>query len=421
MLFEKHQFFGADAGGKPDSVQSSDVEVPGRTPTENDPDSSLAFNLVEKAEALDKERRLVEFSHSTLENRTLVDLTVVLARLPLVEEFSSSQRTQISRNAEGVGAMRLGQAKNNVLVLCQIPVSVLDRQFEMRLADALKQRPTHDSHEGFCSERRAASCLQLDLSCVICLVAGLAERYQVVGRVTARLAALKMMHIEERILGSTSTVPADMTVSEKNVLAHVPESELVALLIIRAFDFGILDLLNVEGCGFNHDFGDRKHSANRFNARYVRLNAVLHGRRKPALVLGSNAVVEAWCAVARLAIAPCTSECQTISQKSLDVLSKLDFGREDFLLFRRGGNANVFGACIDAKRHFLLRLARGDGQTDRERRASQDDGLARFQHVSRLCRRTRHQRLAAHVQNKYFQSISFADTRRLRLLGPKAG
>ena len=28
---------------------------------------------------------------------------------------------------------------------------------------------------------------------------------------------------------------------------------------------------------------------------------------------------------------------------------------------------------------------------------------------------------AAHVQNEYFQSFSFADTRRLRLLGPKAG
>ena len=170
------------------------------------------------------------------------------------------------------------------------------------------------------------------------------------------------MHVEDQILGSASTVPADMTVSEKNVLSHVPEPKLVALLIARALDFGILDLLNVEGCGFNHDLGDRKHSANRFNARDVRLNAILHGRCKPSLVLRSNAIVEAWFAVARLAIAPCASESQTVGKKSRDVLSKLDFGREDLLLFRRSGNADILGACIDAQRHVLLRLACGDGQ-----------------------------------------------------------
>ena len=56
-------------------------------------------------------------------------LSVVLSRLLLEEEISSSQRFQISRNAEGVGAMRLGQAKSNALVLRQIAVGVLDRQF----------------------------------------------------------------------------------------------------------------------------------------------------------------------------------------------------------------------------------------------------------------------------------------------------
>ena len=215
------------------------------------------------------------------------------ARLALEEEVTSSQRIQISGNAEGVGAMRLGQGKSYAIVLRQIAVGVFDRQFRMCPANAVKQRPTHDAHEGFSPERRAASCLQLDLSCVICLVACLAERDQVVWRITACLAALKMMHVEDRILGSTSTVLADMTVSEKNVLAHVPESKLVALLVARSFDFGILDLLNVEGCGFNHDLGDWQHAANRFNARDVRLNAVLHGRRKPTLVLRSNAIVEA--------------------------------------------------------------------------------------------------------------------------------
>ena len=116
-------------------------------------------------------------------------------------------------------------------------------------------------------------------------MACLAQRDQVVWRISARFTTLKMMHVEDRILGSASTVLTDMTVSEKNVLAHVPESKLVALLIARPFDFGIPDLLNVEGCGFNHDLGDGKQSADRLDARNVRLDTVLHGRRKPSLVL----------------------------------------------------------------------------------------------------------------------------------------
>ena len=181
--------------------------------------------------------------------------------------------------------MRLGQAKSNALVLRQIAVGILDRQTGMRLAHAVQQCPTHDAHEGFRPERLTALDLQLDLSCVISLVACLAQRDQVVWRISARFTTLKMMHVEDRILGSASTVLTDMTVSEKNVLAHVPESKLVALLIARPFDFGIPDLLNVEGCGFNHDLGDGKQSADRLDARNVRLDTVLHGRRKPSLVL----------------------------------------------------------------------------------------------------------------------------------------
>ena len=216
-------------------------------------------------------------------------LSVVLSRLLLEEEISSSQRFQISRNAEGVGAMRLGQAKSNALVLRQIAVGVLDRQFRVRLAYAVKQRPAHDAHEGFRPERLTALDLQLDLqldlSCVISLVACLAQRDQVVGRITARFPTLKMMHVEDPVPRTTMTVLANMTVSEKNVLAHVPESKLVALLIVRAFNSRILDLLNVERSRLNHDLGDGKQSADRIDARHVRLNAVFNGRRKPSLVL----------------------------------------------------------------------------------------------------------------------------------------
>ena len=235
-------------------------------------------------------------------------MSVVLSRLLLEEEISSSQRFQISRNAEGVGAMRLGQAKSNALVLRQIAVGVLDRQTGMRLAHAVQQCPTHDAHEGFRPERMTALDLQLDLSCVISLVACLAQRDQVVWRITARFPTLKMMHVEDLVPRTTMTVLANMTVSEKNVLAHVPESKLVALLIARPFDFGIPDLLNVEGCGFNHDLGDGKQSADRIDARHVRLNAVFNGRCKPSLVFRSDTVQKARRTVARLAMTSITTQ-----------------------------------------------------------------------------------------------------------------
>ena len=137
-LLNKHQFFETDAGRKSNSVQRSDVKGTRRTASENDPDSSFALHFVEKAEALDKVWHLVEFSNPSLENRTLMDLTVVLSRLLLEEEISSSKRIQISRNTEGVGAMRLGQAMDNALVLRQIAVGVLDRQFGVRPTNAVK-------------------------------------------------------------------------------------------------------------------------------------------------------------------------------------------------------------------------------------------------------------------------------------------
>ena len=56
---------------------------------------------------------------------------------------------------------------------------------------------------------------------VISLVACLAQRDQVVWRITARFPTLKMMHVEDLVPRTTMTVLANMTVSEKNVLAHV--------------------------------------------------------------------------------------------------------------------------------------------------------------------------------------------------------
>ena len=106
----------------------------------------------------------------------------------------------------------------------------------------------------------------------------------------------------------TVTVLANVTVPKENVFTHVPKAGLIALLIVRAFNRRILDLLNVERCRLNHDLGDGKQSADRIDVRHVRLNAVFNGRCKPALVFRSDTVQKARRTVARLAMTSITTQ-----------------------------------------------------------------------------------------------------------------
>ena len=154
-----------------------------------------------------------------------MNLTVVLAHLSLMEADASSYGLEVPRDAVCIDAMRLGESQSDARVLRQIAVGVLNRQTRMRLAHAIEQCPTHDAHEGFRPERLSALDLQLDLPCVTGLVAGLAERNQVVGRIAAGLAAFEVVHVEDLVLRITVTVLANVTVSKENVFTHVPEPQ----------------------------------------------------------------------------------------------------------------------------------------------------------------------------------------------------
>ena len=182
-----------------------------------------------------------------------MNLTVVLAHLSLMEADASSYGLEVPRDAVCIDAMRLGESQSDARVLRQIAVGVLNRQAGMRLAHAIEQCPTHDVHEGFRSERMSALDLQLDLPCVTGLVADLAERDQIVGGIAADLTAFEVVHVEDLVLRMTVTVLAKVTVSKDNVFKHVPKAEQIALLIVRAFNSRIFDLLNVERCRLNHD------------------------------------------------------------------------------------------------------------------------------------------------------------------------
>ena len=110
------------------------------------------------------------------------------------------------------------------------------------------------------------------------------------------------MNIEYRIFQSAVTMLTNVPISEKNILADVPEAELLALLVLFPCNVWILQQLHVEGSRFHGDLRDRQQSKNRFYARQVRVDSVFNRRSKPAFALGAETVVEPRRAVARFAV-----------------------------------------------------------------------------------------------------------------------
>ena len=162
--------------------------------------------------------------------------------------------------------------------------------------------PAHNSHEGFRTERFPSLGLQRDIAAVKCLMARLTKRNQVAGRIAARASAFQMMNIKHRVFRSAVTMLTNVSVSEKNILADVPEAELLALWVLFPCNVGILQQLHVEGSRFHADLRDRQQSKNRFYARQVRVDSVFNRRSKPAFALGAETVVESRRAVARFAV-----------------------------------------------------------------------------------------------------------------------
>ena len=126
--------------------------------------------------------------------------------------------------------------------------------------------PAHNSHEGFRTERFPSLGLQRDIAAVKCLMARLTKRNQVAGRISAGTSAFQVMNIEHRIFRPAVTMLTNVSVSEKNILADVPEAELFALLVLFPRNVRILQQLSVERRRFHGDLRDRQQSKNSFYA-----------------------------------------------------------------------------------------------------------------------------------------------------------
>ena len=132
------------------------------------------------------------------------------------------------------------------------------------------------------------------------IVAGGAERHQIVRRVAAYPAALKMMHMERDALLDGAVRPADaagIAVAPQDVLAHVVVTVHLALLVVLALRDRLpfrdgLEALQVELSGLHDHLADGQNAADTPDGGHVLLNLDLHGGCEPAFVLAPHTVIE---------------------------------------------------------------------------------------------------------------------------------
>ena len=259
-FFQKPEFLAAHSGGKRFACQCPNVKRAGTAAVEDETFFFVESHLVEEPEALDFIWCLIALAHATLENRQFVNLAIVLSRLFLVQGLSEVPCSQISCNAESIRTMRPGGTVFNAGVPGEIAISVFHLDVGHLCRQTFEKGPVHHAHESFRAEGLPTQGLELDFAAMESLVAGFAQRDEAVGSI----ATLDVMYIECEVFRLSATLLTVVIVPERHVFTNVPETELVALRILLAFNVRVLDLLNVGRSRFYRDGSEGAQAANRF-------------------------------------------------------------------------------------------------------------------------------------------------------------
>lgn len=131
-------------------------------------------------------------------------------------------------------------------------------------------------------------------------MAGFTKRDQVIWCIPAGLAAFYVMHIKNFVFGFALTALAGVSVPEENILSDVPEVKLFPLLVFRAGNPRVFDLLDVKRCCLYGDTCYRKDPAHLIRYSQMRIHFLLYGRGEPSFV--PSPVVEPWCTVTRFPV-----------------------------------------------------------------------------------------------------------------------
>ena len=372
------------------SIEPTNIKITAASSSENKALLVAKSHFVKQPETLHLERGLLALANAAFADRQLVNLTIVLPDLLLPQVVRQTLSAQVACNAVSIGAVGFLNPVRDARVLRQIAVRVLNRFVRVNLLQTIEERPPHDSHKGLCPHGSSALELQIDPASVICLVARLAERYEVVGGISACAPAFDVMHVQDRVSRLPSAVLTLVTITPKNILAHVPEAELFTLLILRALNVRVLYSLHIEARGFHRDLRYRKEPADILDKLQVRSYFVLDRRCKPALVLAVNTIAESWRTIAGLAIAASTPKSQARRLEIRDVVAQYGFTGIELGLFGGSREADVPVAGVNSKRDILPGFARCRRELNRKGSAALHACLPFPQQHACLCRRAWH-------------------------------
>ena len=235
-------------------VKKSQIKVTGRPASEDKTLFPTKEHFVKKPESEDILLGLIFLSDTAFKDGSLVELTILRTHPFLEKPFVGRPCFWMTSNAESIYTVRLFKRMDYPGVLGDISIGHAD--VRVHLLESIVERPAHDPHECCIPERRSALQVQLDLALVVFLMAGLAQRHQIIGSIPAGLAALYVVYIEHLILGFPLAALAGVVISPEDIFSDSPEVQLFSLLILLARDFRMPDLLNVKRCNFHHDIFD---------------------------------------------------------------------------------------------------------------------------------------------------------------------
>ncbi len=263
-FFQKPEFLAAHSGGKRFACQCPNVKRAGTAAIEDETFFFVEFHLVKEPEALDFVWCLIALAHATLENRQFVNLAIVLSRLFLVQGLSEVPCSQISCNAESIRTMRSGGTVFNAGVPGEIAISVFHLDVGHLCRQTFEKGPVHHAHESFRAEGLPTQGLELDFAAMESLVAGFVQCDEAVGSIATCSPVFDVMYIECEVFRLSAAMLTVVIVPERHVFTNVPETGLVALLILPVFNVRVLDLLNVGRSCFHRDGSEGMQAANRF-------------------------------------------------------------------------------------------------------------------------------------------------------------
>lgn len=343
------------------AIQPAQQEAAACTPAPYEAFLPLVEHLVVKPEPLHIPGRLVGFAYAALEDGRLVGLAVVVAHRPYQVHLPAGFCRRMSRYAPCIVQMALGHVVLFPPVLGDIPLGFPDRD-AVFCPEPLHQRFTHNAHErGVAVRLLPPDVRKVDPPRMQKRMAMHTQRYQVVGRVPARLPALDVVYVQlDGLLrrGMRSAATAGVAVPVQDVLPCVVCVVHLSELVVRTHRQRLpflhrLEPLEVELRCLHHDGCYGQQAAYPPDGGDMLPDLYLYRGRKPALVLAVYPVLESSFPIPGVAVSPRSAVCPAVGHESHHIIPGCAFRSEQLFLLCGRAQADGLAASVYAQRHRL--------------------------------------------------------------------